>query len=174
MLQSVNQTLGELYRALARTGEALQAVYECSFADGPLDQPEAEIARRYRARLDDLIAREIDQGVSLAGPQRDDFSLRADSVHLGTYGSRGQQRLAVLALKLAEAEFMCLRTGERPVLLLDDIFSELDSARRRYVQERIALGGQALITATEREPFSPAFLELAQVFEVERGLVRRA
>jgi DNA replication and repair protein RecF len=93
---------------------------------------------------------------------------------VNTYGSRGQQRLVVLALKLAEAEFMEAETGERPILLLDDVLSELDPARRAFVLERSIGEGQTLITTTHLSDLSPAFLSRAEVLRVEAGTVEAA
>src|SRR5439155_618690 len=89
-----------------------------------------------------------------AGRHRDDFTFYLDGVDLNTYGSRGQQRLAVLALKLAEADWMRDEIGELPVVLLDDVLSELDPQRREYVLRRVAQPEasqqrQVWITSTE-------------------------
>src|SRR5207253_4873255 len=108
----------------------------------------ADLAERYTVRVRDQLQREIDQGVSLVGPHRDDFAFVVDGVDLNTYGSRGQQRLAVLAIKLAEGKFMRTQTGERPILLLDDILSELDPTRRGFVLEQAGREGQTVITTT--------------------------
>lgn len=116
-----------------------------------------------------MLSREIDQGASLVGPHRDDFTFMVDGVNLHDYGSRGQQRLAVVALKLAEAQFMRKETEERPILLLDDILSELDPARRGYVLAQAGRAGQTLITTTDLHDFSPDLIARATVVQVERG-----
>jgi hypothetical protein len=131
----------------------------------------ADISERYADRVRELLPREIDQGVSLVGPHRDDFAFVVDGVDLNTYGSRGQQRLAVLALKLAEGQFMRAQTAERPILLLDDVLSELDPARRGFVLDQAGREGQTIITTTDLAGFPSAFLGEAAVFRVERGTV---
>ena len=131
------------------------------------------LADGFRARLAEVEARELEQAVSLVGPHRDDFAFLLDGVDVGTYGSRGQQRLVVLALKLAEAEFMEGETGERPILLLDDVLSELDPARRAYVLERVSGLGQTIVTATNPADLSPSFLARAEVLRVTAGTVER-
>jgi DNA replication and repair protein RecF len=128
-----------------------------------------------------LLARrtdEIARGTTLSGPHRDDLSFIAGNpaqgtheVDLGTYGSRGQQRTAVLALKLAQLEWMQEQTGETPVLLLDEVLAELDVARRRYLLARVDGVEQALLTATDPDMFSAAFREQAVLWEVQRGIV---
>ena len=129
-----------------------------------------------------LLARrtdEITRGVTLTGPHRDEMCLVAGSpaqgmheVDLGTYGSRGQQRTAVLALKLAELAWMREQTGETPVLLLDEVLAELDAARRRYLLAQVNSVEQGLLTATDPEMFSAEFRERAALWEVRGGVVR--
>ncbi len=107
--------------------------------------------------------------MSLAGPHRDDLTFTVDGVDVGVYGSRGQQRLVVLALKLAETRYLEGETGEAPILLLDDVLSELDARRRRLVLAKVANGCQTLATATDIDTFPTEFLAQARVFRVESG-----
>jgi DNA replication and repair protein RecF len=88
---------------------------------------------------------------------------------LRTYGSRGQQRTAALSLKLAEMETMTVDTGETPLLLLDDVMSELDETRRSMLLDVLAGVEQAVVTTTDWSDFSPEFLEQAQRLHVEAG-----
>ena len=129
----------------------------------------ARLAELYTARVAEQLGREIEQGVSLVGPHRDDFAFVVDGVDLHDYGSRGQQRLAVLALKLAEAQFMRRETEEQPILLLDDILSELDPVRRGFVLAQAGKAGQTLITTTDLDDFGPDLLARATLVRVERG-----
>lgn len=95
-------------------------------------------------------AREIEQGCTLYGPHRDDICINVSGVDAKIFASQGQQRTAVLSLKLAQAELIFDETGEKPVLLLDDMMSELDSHRRAYIAEKIS-SGQVVITCTDAE-----------------------
>src|SRR5260370_20807636 len=131
MLGQVDQRIGAIFRELAGTPETLQGVYRSTACDVPT-APDP-LSASVRDRQERLASREIDQAVSLVGPHRDDFTFVLDGVDLNRYGSRGQQRLAVLALKLAEADWMRAEIGELPVVLLDDVLSELDPQRRRPV-----------------------------------------
>jgi DNA replication and repair protein RecF len=122
---------------------------------------------------------EIERGMTLVGPHRDEVRFIAGSpaqgtheVDLGDYGSRGQQRTAVLALKLAELEWMKERTRETPVLLLDEVLAELDATRRRYLLAQVDSVEQALLTATDLEMFDAGFRERAALWEVRGGIVR--
>jgi DNA replication and repair protein RecF len=90
---------------------------------------------------------------------------------LRTYGSRGQQRTAALSLKLAEMETMTADTGDTPLLLLDDVMSELDETRREMLLEVLAGVEQAIVTTTDWGDFSPSFREQAQLLRVEAGQI---
>lgn len=130
-------------------------------------QIEPQLAARLEAEQDESILR----GVTLSGPHRDELRLLIDERDAGLYGSRGQARTAVMALKLAEMSWMQSRTGETPVLLLDEVAAELDAARRAYLLERIDTGAQTLMTTTELDIFTPEFLRRASVWGVEAGQI---
>ena len=119
------------------------------------------------ARLD----RDIERGTTGLGPHLDDIVLTSGPRDLRSFGSQGEQRLTVLALLLAEASLIAERRGFAPLLLLDDVLSELDPGRRRVLAERVLGSGQTLITATEASalPVDPA-----QLLEVTSGEVRAA
>ena len=119
------------------------------------------------ARLDE----DLDRGTTGLGPHLDDVGIAAGARDLRRYGSQGEQRLAVLSLLLAEAELITDRGPAAPLLLLDDVLSELDERRRRALAERLGGRGQTLITATGASalPFEPS-----QLVEVEPGIARTA
>ena len=189
MLRQVDERVVSIFRDLAGTTETLHVVYRstaCEALTDPLPEP-ADLAGAFRERQERVASREIDQAVSLVGPHRDDFTFVLDGVDLNTYGSRGQQRLAVLALKLAEADWMRAEIGELPVVLLDDVLSELDPQRRGYVLQRVAepeptQQRQVWITTTETtdaaftqsEGQTHDFLSSAQRYEIDAGQLRTA
>ncbi len=117
------------------------------------------------ARLD----RDLERGATGLGPHLDDVSIAAGTRDLRAFGSQGEQRIAVLALLLAEAELITERRGEAPLLLLDDVLSELDPDRRRVLAEQLAGRGQTVITSTTADalPGDPA-----QLLHVSPGKVR--
>jgi DNA replication and repair protein RecF len=117
------------------------------------------------ARLD----RDLERGFTGLGPHLDDVSIVADDRDLRAFGSQGEQRTAVLALLLAEAELLEARREEAPLLLLDDVLSELDPDRRRVLVEKVEGRGQTLITATTVEALPG---EPAQLLRVSPGEVR--
>lgn len=130
-------------------------------------QIEPQLAAKLEAEQDEAIQR----GITLSGPHRDELRLLIDERDAGLYGSRGQARTAVMALKLAEMTWMQARTGETPVLLLDEVAAELDAARRAYLLERVREGAQTLMTTTELDIFTPDFLRRASIWEVEAGQI---
>jgi DNA replication and repair protein RecF len=130
-----------------------------------------ELQNRYLAQLRRAHAHEIAAGSCLLGPHRDDLGFTVDGRDLRPFGSRGQQRTAALALKLAEVQMMQESTGESPLLLLDDVMSELDSARRRALLDVLAGVAQAIVTTTDWSDFSPELLVQARTLQVERGAI---
>ena len=112
------------------------------------DQAQAEVKSAFGQALEQVRRREAAAGMSLMGPHRDDFRFLLDGVDLAIYGSRGQQRLAALALKLAEADLLERRAGSRPIVLMDDVLSELDPSRQKAVLEYVGRGGQTILTLT--------------------------
>ncbi len=121
--------------------------------------------------LEELTARlprDLERGTTGVGPHLRDVEIRTAERDLRGFGSQGEQRIAVLALLLAEAALLAERRGSPPLLLLDDVFSELDEGRRRNLLARLPAGGQTLITATEREHFPAAAEAPALVVAVRR------
>jgi DNA replication and repair protein RecF len=123
------------------------------------------------AELELRLDRDLERGVTGIGPHLDDVGVRSGARDLRIYGSQGEQRLAVLALLLAEAELLSARRGVPPLLLLDDVLSELDAGRRRILSERIGVTGQAIVTATGAEalPHAPAQLLAVTPGQVSGG-----
>lgn len=115
---------------------------------------------------------EIRRGVTAIGPHRDDFSLQAGGVSLGTFGSRGQQRLALIALKIAEVDVLRESAGEPPVLLLDDVLSELDATHRKQVVELIsAPNAQICVTATDSIDLGVPLLDHLPLMRANQGSI---
>jgi DNA replication and repair protein RecF len=109
----------------------------------------AATAEQLSAELAERLAADLERGFTGHGPHRDDIVLRRDGRDLRAYGSRGQQRLGLLALLLAEREALADSRGAPPLMLLDDVMSELDGTRRARLVELLRAGGQSLITTTD-------------------------
>ncbi len=132
------------------------------------------VARDFQGQIDRQRRQEYRRGVSLVGPHRDDLAFTLDGIDVGTYGSRGQQRLVVLALKLAEIDLIRDESGETPVLLLDDASSELDPAHRRFVTETVERDRlQTILTATDLANYPAGLLPDLARFEVRDGALSR-
>ena len=135
---------------------------------------ETDVVRaRFREALARRVAEEFRRGVTLVGPHRDEIQLALDGIDLATFGSRGQQRLGILSLKLAEADLMLAIGGEAPVLLLDDVLSELDPERGQLLIETVArFGAQAVITATDRRWLDVPSLDELPLLQAGTGTLR--
>lgn len=133
------------------------------------DQP--SIAAAFRAALARTRQREIAAGMSLLGPHRDDVQFTAQGRDLRTYGSRGQQRTAALSVKLAEVSIMRRALGAPPLLMLDDVMSELDGSRRALLLEALDGVQQALVTTTDWADFSSEFRSRARCLHVVEGRI---
>jgi len=151
-----------------------------SYAGPPAELGAEGLVAAFQKALAARRGDEIVRGVTLTGPHRDELRFIAGrpaqgthEVDLGDYGSRGQQRTAVLALKLAELEWMRGQTGDAPVLLLDEVLAELDATRRGYLLAQVNSVEQALLTATDPEMFSAEFRERATLWKVQGGIIKR-
>lgn len=126
----------------------------------------------FERQLEEGLREELERGQTLIGPHRDDVQFALGDIDMGIYGSRGQQRSLTLALKLAEAELMRARTADAPVLLLDDILSELDAVRRAHLLQFIDRPDQqTLMTAADLADFDPSFLARIGRVRVDHGQV---
>jgi DNA replication and repair protein RecF len=117
-------------------------------------------------RLAETADKEVWNGATLVGPHRDDLVFELDGRDLAGFASRGQQRTAILAFKLAELDLLTALDGRPPLLLLDDVFSELDPERRSHLVRRIADLPQAFVTTTTLDDLDPALLAIATTWQV--------
>ncbi|HAG98832.1 MAG TPA: DNA replication and repair protein RecF, partial [Ktedonobacter sp.] len=171
MLSSLNQQTNVLQETLSGGREQLHIVYRPSFkVDAAWNTVESQ--QHYLAQLREMRKRELIQGVCLLGPHRDDLEFLVNGVNMLTYGSRGQQRTTALSAKLAELAYMRASTGDEPVLLLDDVFSELDTQRRGHLLREVMRHEQVFLTATDLSSFPEEILSQAHIYQVVEGVVR--
>ena len=156
----------------AAEGEGRQLSFEVAGLDLHRQLTAAEIKPQFLERLHSQRRESIGRGTTIAGPHRDELRLFINERDCGLYGSRGQARTAVMALKFAELEWMRDQLGEYPLFLLDEVVAELDSSRRAFLLERLNGAAQTLVTTTELEIFSAAFLERASVYQVKNGQIQ--
>lgn len=186
-INELELTAAPIHQDLTRGGERLRLVYRPSFdplpapqgqmglaLDTPVDRSgvsEAEIQPRFQEALQAHRREEIARGVTTIGPHRDDLQFLVNGIDLHHYGSRGQIRTAMLAVKLAEVDWLRKRTGEWPVLLLDEVLAELDANRRQDVLGRVLQAQQAILTSADLGMFDERFLAQSNVWEIEAGRV---
>ncbi|OLB97541.1 MAG: hypothetical protein AUI15_12195 [Actinobacteria bacterium 13_2_20CM_2_66_6] len=180
MLHAWNQELvqvgGEIVAARARAVRELEPeAARCHAEIAPGERLEI----RYEGPPENLaeavnnsLAEDLKRGSTSVGPHRDDVPVLLDGQEARSYASQGQQRTAVVSLKLAEAALIENRTGERPLLLLDDVLSELDGERRAALLKEVAGGGQVIITSVEAGPFPPELMAGAMVWTVIEGKIQ--
>ena len=157
-----------LHEELSGGGEDLQIVYRPSVGG---DADERDLGDAMKNALERSRPREIAQGFTAVGPHRDDLLMLLDGLDVGSTASRGQCRTLVLALKLAEASFLRDERGQEPVLLLDDILSELDADRRARVLDRAGLYQQCFLTAATLESVDRLHIDRMSKFSVADGKV---
>lgn len=155
----LNEIIAGIHHRLSGGREQLQIVYEPDVAPGRLAE-----------RLAACQERDIRLKMTSAGPHRDDFAFLADGIDIRKFGSQGQQRTAALSLKLSEIELVKKVTNDTPVLLLDDVLSELDSSRQNYLLNSIG-EIQTIITCTGLDEFVNNRFEINRVFQVSNGTV---
>ncbi len=199
-IQSLNQYAPSIHHALSNRVEQLRLVYHPSFSIPHLheadDEPASPIASdasapiagahygqqqpvdqgalelHFKQTLAQRYKEELARGMTLVGPHRDDVRFLCDGVDLGTFGSRGQQRTAALAVKLAQVAWLQAHNGDTPVVLLDDVFSELDPHRARCLLDYVSRCEQALITTTNVAPIEPYLPPHVKRFCIHHGVVR--
>ncbi len=175
------------YRQLTHETEILRFVYQPSFdplgnrggqytlpVDVQIDRrglPLEQIQESFQAKLLKLRGEEINRGMTTIGPHRDEIRFMGNGIDLGVYGSRGQVRTAILALKFAEMNWMKKKSGQWPVFLLDEVLAELDEQHRHDLFAQLSNFDQVILTTTDINLFSSQFLQNAQIWQVQAGQI---
>ena len=170
LIEALNNLAEEIHQELSGNKERLKIVYLASV--GKEEEKPDEIESLFYQALRRLRGKEIGQGMTLAGPHRDNLQFDVNEADVGKFGSRGQQRTTALSLKLAEAKYLYTQTGDTPILLLDDVLSELDQTRCQHLLEFILPFQQVLITTTDADRFNPSILARATQLEVRQGIIK--
>jgi DNA replication and repair protein RecF len=171
LLDRLAEPLAAAHREIAPAEGDLTLRYE---TNSPLDAAvDASPADALRRRIAEVVDKEIWNGATLVGPHRDDVVFELDDRPLETFASRGQQRTAILALKLAELEILTATAGRPPLLLLDDVFSELDEERRAHLVRRVTELPQAFVTSATIDGIDPGLLAAASRWRVGGGKLTR-
>jgi DNA replication and repair protein RecF len=171
----------QAYRRLTGKAEALELRYRpalgdeqawarlCSAAADPEDL-RLRIGERVARALTEGRAKELELGMTLAGPHRDDFDIIGGAVDLHRFGSQGEQRTAAIAMRLGLVHVSAGTIGEPPLLLLDDVLSELDAERRAGLFEGLGAAGQTIVTTTDMDAVPPGVRAAARNLRVINGL----
>ncbi|GAA0398680.1 DNA replication/repair protein RecF [Paenibacillus motobuensis] len=162
----------QIHDGITGGSEKLELSYLPSFGEADTED-EAVLLEQFMIKLSQMKDQEIRRGMTLAGPHRDDITFYINGNEAQTYGSQGQQRTTALSLKLAEIELINEEIGEYPILLLDDVLSELDPYRQTQLIETFQSKVQTFITATGIESINESRLQNASIFHVQEGQVQR-
>ncbi len=186
-MDELERIVRKVHHRLTGNGEVLRISYQPAFDPLPgsgtqiglpidttvdrsgLSLQQIQVA--FSARLVELRKEEIARGVTTIGPHRDELRFLANGIDLTSYGSRGQVRTALLALKLAEVDWMKERTGELPVLLLDEILAELDNKRRSDLLDVVADCEQAILATNDSALFKTDFIQKTDCWQVADGTI---
>lgn len=160
-----------IHHGISRGLEQLQIRYQPISGLMPEWTPQ-EMASFLEQKLLEVRKREIERGLTLVGPHRDELQFFVNGYDVQTYGSQGQQRTTALSLKLAEIELIKQEVGEAPVLLLDDVLSELDDYRQSHLLNTIQGSVQTFVTTTSVDGILHETIQNARLFEVTNGQVK--
>lgn len=159
-----------IHHNISRGLEKLKIEY-CTVKGLDINWSNDEMSEFLKAKLEESRSREIDRGITLIGPHRDDLLFFVNDYNVQTFGSQGQQRTTALSLKLAEIELMKQETNEAPILLLDDVLSELDDYRQSHLLNSIQNEVQTFVTTTSIDGIHHETIEQAKLFHVKQGVV---
>lgn len=169
-VQRINDLATEIHSGITDGSEKLEIRYVSSTDLNGTDTAE-EITLRLKARLAEVRAEEIRRGVTLVGPQRDELTFHLNGLDARVYGSHGQQRTIALSLRLAEFAVMEESAMEPPIVLLDDVMTDLDEERRGHVLALTQGRCQTFITAPSDRAFTPEMLPGAKIYRLADGKV---
>lgn len=172
-LEEIERIAREKHKIISEN-EELKIEYDCSFllsrpADG-INSLE-KIAQNFTSALKERREEEMRRGQSCVGPHRDDIVFYINDNESTKYASQGQQRTIVLALKLSESDIITQKTGEEPILLLDDVLAELDDIRQNYLLKSINERTQTVITSVDTLLFEEEFLKDVKIYKIENGQI---
>ena len=171
-LKKINDIANKFHQEITQGRENLSLSYQNNVIEDSREEEINEISERFTDKLKKDQIKEVEYKTSLYGPHRDDFLVFINQINASFYGSQGQQRTAILSLKLGELEVVKEKEGIYPIFLLDDVMSELDAKRRHFLLDLILNKQlQTFITSINLDYFDPEIIKLGRVFQVEGGKV---
>lgn len=172
LLATLESLIQPIHLELTEGQEELKLLYQPSLGKEAFAGSLQTLREAFHSKLRQAQEREIALGMTLIGPHRDDMQFLAKGIDMGIYGSRGQQRTLALSLRLAEGSFMLSKTGEPPLLLLDDIFSELDSTRRRRLWQALRAYQQVFLTTTDSDRLDGSNLPPFRLYQISQANIQ--
>lgn len=169
-LDYINEIIDDKYESITKD-KGLSVLYEPNIEINDFDKD--CIVNTLRKKFKANYKKELNQGMTLYGPHRDDFSFIFNGNNLRYFGSQGQQKIAILAYKLSEIPIFTNLCGTTPVLLLDDIFSELDIKKRNRLLNLVNDDIQSIVTTTDLKNINKKYLSNAYIYKVEKGTIER-
>lgn len=167
-LKEIEKIAKEKHKTISET-EELSINYDCSFIDEDSIEDINDIQTVFKASLEERKNEEIRRCQACVGPHRDDINFAINGLDGTKFASQGQQRTIVLALKLSELDIITDKTGDEPILLLDDVLAELDDLRQNYLLKSISDTTQTIITSVDTILFEDEFLKDVQIYKIENG-----
>lgn len=169
-VEYANQKISKYYQRIARNNEALNIKYKTNLELSSGQITTTEIENKFRHKLAESQEADILRQNTLSGPHRDDLVFYKDGYVLKSFGSQGENKTLLIAIKLIESEYLKEKTSENPILLMDDIFGELDDIRIANLLEAVQEFGQTFITTNSREKFEQLKPDMAQFIQMENGM----
>ena len=166
-LKEIEKIAKEKHKTISET-ETLTITYDCSFLSNEIFELE-DIASEFKKSLTEKEQEELRRGQCCVGPHRDDIIFYINDKEATKFASQGQQRTIVLALKLSELDIITAKTGDEPVLLLDDVLAELDDIRQNFLLKSINSNIQTIITSVDTILFEENFLKDVKIYKIENG-----
>lgn len=169
-LKETERIAREKHRLISES-ETLTVKYDCNFLNNESDISIEQIQYSYLEALEERKTEEIRRAMSCVGPHRDDIIFYINNFEATKFASQGQQRTVVLALKLSELDIITEKTGDEPLLLLDDVLAELDDLRQNFLLKSIGSDVQTIITSVDTMLFDPEFLKDVKLYKIDNGQV---
>ena len=171
-LELLRKWAGPVHHGISRELEKLEIRYHSTIEVSEEENKE-KIANIYSDKFHEIKEKEVERGTTLIGPHRDDLLFFVNGKDVQTYGSQGQQRTTALSVKLAEIELIYQEVGEYPILLLDDVLSELDDYRQSHLLNTIQGRVQTFVSTTSVDGINHSTLKQAELFRITNGKVDR-
>ncbi len=168
-LKEIEKIAKEKHKIISET-EDLNLKYDCSFINEE-SEPD-EISKAFKDSIEEKKDEELRRGQACVGPHRDDVLFFINNNEATKFASQGQQRTVVLALKLSELDIITAKTGDEPVLLLDDVLAELDDIRQNFLLKSINKNIQTIITSVDTILFEDEFLKDVKIYHIEDGCIK--